>query len=155
VNLITASGEELIDEEIALRVQQAVGTSTFRASGSNVDELRKSYSDEAARLASALTDEKYAEISSSSKTHVDQMIADGSFQRHFRGKRLLKLIFGKVGLTNVSYEQFCYSLARHAATQADIRSELEALFNAIDEIVNEQLASLLVEDTEPLSVDVA
>lgn len=145
---ISECGTELQNEEIALRVQNEIGITVFRPTGKDIDELRKSYTGEANKLAAALTDERYNEITSSAKKIVEEMISDESFTRKFRGKRLLKLIFGKMGLTNISYEQFCYSVARHASKQPEIKSELEELFGAIDAIVNSQLKVLLEDGTE-------
>jgi len=48
----------------------------------------------------------------------------------------------------VSYEQFCYSIARHAAAQADVKKMLGDLFGALDAIVDEQLAVLYRQDDE-------
>ena len=143
---ISESGTELINEEIALRVQNQIGTTVFRPTGDDLNELRQSYTNEADKLAAALTDEKYLDITTSAQKIVEEMISDESFMRRFRGKRLLKFIFGKMRLTNVSYEQFCYSVARHASKQPEIKTELEELFGAIDVIVSGQLEVLLTNE---------
>jgi len=96
--LVATAGADLREEEIRLRVQAAIGTAVFRPTGSTVAELRQSYKDEADRLAASLTDQRYAEITQAATTVVDGLLADGSFRRRFRGKRLLRSVFNRLGL---------------------------------------------------------
>jgi len=88
-------GIQLRDDEIRLRVQQAIGAKVFRPSGSTVIELRQSYKDEADRLSFELTDERYKLIVDDATRSVDELLALDRLFRRFRGKRMLRLLFAK------------------------------------------------------------
>ncbi len=79
---------------------------------------------------------------------VDGQLADGSYLRRFRGKKLLRSVYAKLALADVGFERFSYLLAAQVRDDGDVASELDQVFERLDAQVDEQLKGLLVGDDE-------
>lgn len=141
--LFSEAGLRIRDDEIRMRVAQKLGTLRFRPKGLNPEEVMESYSDFVSSNGATFTEENIRIICSTVTAEVDGQLEDGSFLRRFRGKSLLRFVFGSLKVSNLSFERFSYLIAGRLRDDASIATELESVFNGLDGLVHDQLAQLL------------
>lgn len=138
-----AAPEAMRDEEVRVRIAAELGTQFFRANGTDVVSVRASFEEFIAALRAVQESDVVEDVCHRVASEVDAELADGSFLRRYRGKRLLRLIYAALPLVNVSYERFCYTLARRAREDAPTMDALNKTFDQLDEVVDGQLKALL------------
>lgn len=141
--LFVAAGTALREDEIRLRVASTLGTHFLRPDGITEEEVRAQM--EALRVAieEQLDAEKISAAVDAATKEVDGFLADGSYLRKFRGKKLLRKVYGDLNLVNVSYERFAYALAIAAKANPAVADEMSRVFDELDAAVQSQAAPLL------------
>jgi len=126
-----------------VRIAAELGTQFFRANGTDAVSVRASFDDFIAGLRGVQESDVVEDVCHRVVSAVDAELADGSFLRRYRGKRLLRSIYAALPLVNVSYERFCYTLARRAREDGPTMDALNKTFDQLDEVVDGQLKALL------------
>lgn len=132
------------EEEIRLRVSAALPTIVFRPAGTTVEEIRAKFDEELRKHGARLDPELLTKLIGAAEVEVDEILAKHTYSQRFKGKELLRSIFGEMQLANVSYEQFCYALARTCKSDKDVVALVSEVFGALDGLVDKQLASALL-----------
>jgi len=121
-------------KEIGLRVSRRLKAHTVRLSGSTVDEVKKSQSNEVEEIQKMLPDEKGLEsLMGEISEYVDKVISDNKTLDLFRGKVILKEFYRKANITskNIGYKQMCIDLARKISEADKIALKLDPIFDAL------------------------
>lgn len=154
LDLINGAGQDIRLEEISLRSASELGTKTFRPNGTDVKTIRESIDKFLEDFTTSYDTAKIDEVCTRIKAEVDSQLLDGSFIRRFRGKRLLRIVFGNLNLQNIGFERFCYLLATRVREEPEVASSLDTVFAELDAQVDGQLAQLLAgSDDEPVVGD--
>jgi hypothetical protein len=132
IGLLQEAGMSQSDDEIRLRVMDAIGARTVRIKGVSVDEVKDAIAQERRHL--ELSDDQITEVIRAATAVVDAALADGSYLKNFRGKSLLRGIYQRLSLADdgISYDRFCYALAGQCADRADIRALIDAVFDQLE-----------------------
>ena len=119
------------DDEVGIRVMEALGTKTIRLKGASLEEVQNSISSAVARV--QRTDEQINAALDEATKVVDDALADGSFAEVFRGKQLLRGIYQRAGLeaTQTAFEQFGYAIAQKLADAETLRATIDSVFEEI------------------------
>jgi energy-coupling factor transporter ATP-binding protein EcfA2 len=136
---LTDEAQSRRDDEVSLRVMEALGPKTVRLKGATLEAVRESIADASASI--DRTDEQINKALAEATTAVDTALEDGSFTNVFRGKPLLKGIYRRAGLESpgLSYEQFAYGIAQRLADAGTLTETIDQVFEALS-------SSLEVED---------
>jgi len=131
LRLLREVAEAERDEEIRLRVMEAIGARTIRIKALTVEEL--SLQLEEARKSLNIGLDQREKIVQDTTDYITTAMADGTFVRKFRGKKLLRGLYQRLGLPakQVAYTDFVYSLARVAAGTEQVEAELDAVFASL------------------------
>ncbi len=139
-NMIAAQARDLLlgaaqsqrELEIGLRVMDSIGARTIRIRGVSVAEIRQAINREVGGL--NLTDEQIEKMIADATAIVDQSLADGSYLKAFRGKDLLREVYGRLNLgeAQISFERFAYALARSCGSKAETKETLDGVFTEIE-----------------------
>lgn len=141
--IIANAGESLKDDEIRLRVTRQLSSITIRPIGTTIDEIRHAYESSIAEMNTFLESDTLQIALDAANDEVNKFLADGSYIRKFRGKRLLRKIYAGLDLRNISYERFCYALAVAGRSHPATMSEINAVFDALDAAARKQTEILL------------
>lgn len=127
------------EDEIRLRVMEALGPKTVRLKGATLEEVRESIA--AAVESVDRTDEQINTAVKQATEAVDGALADGSFVNVFRGKQLLRGIYKRAALESaqLSYEQFAYGIAQRLADAGTLAATIDEVFGTLS-------SSLALED---------
>lgn len=136
--VLLEAGSAQRDEEIRLRVMDAVGVRTVRIGGASVAAVRTAIEKQVGTL--RMSDADIEKVISDASEIVDRALQDGSYTRIFRGKELLRGVYGRLALgeAQISFERFAYALARACSSKAEVRELLESVFDRIEEQVHAQ-----------------
>jgi len=132
--LLVDTAREERDEEIRLRVMDAIGARTVRIKGLSLGEVKLAIDTEVAGF--LVDDARIEEIIGKATREVDEALSNGSFIRVFRGKELLRGVYRRVGLdqVGVSYERFAYALATACSGKPEVRAVLDEVFNKLEHV---------------------
>lgn len=144
--ILTTTAHQLRDDEVRLRVGYSLGVDIVRPSGTTADVVRESYKREIAKLSAKMSSNNIEDAVSAATSSVDRELADGSYVKKFRGKKLLRGAFNSLGLANFSYEQFCYTLAIRGKGLELISDPIHNVFSQLDAEVTRQMTPLLTRD---------
>ncbi len=134
------------EDEIRLRVMEALRPRTLRFGGSQAADVQASMNVAASQLADEATDlGKIQALVNEATRRVDQMIDSGSYRRGFRGKRLLHGLLGRLQLHNIPFNDFLYALADAAASSAGAQTEIRGAFRRIDSARAARLEKILAD----------
>ncbi len=138
----------LRDDEVRMRVSEAMRTRTIRIGGATVDQVTDALRWEAARLEAESQDETHiADIVAHAREVVDTALSDGSFRRKFRGRELIRGLLGELKLHNVSYNDFLYALADAGRDSATVAAEVETVFGLLEDARKGRLEAVAREET--------
>ena len=130
---IRDAAAEQREQEIALRVMEAIGATTIRIKGASLAEVKAAQTEQAGRLRKG--DAELEAIVTQATESVDRALQDGTFAGVFRGKELLRGLYKKIELDrrNISYERFTYSLASVCSKDEGIKGLLKQVFAGLEE----------------------
>lgn len=120
------------EEEIRIRVMEALGPRIIRIKGVSLEEVREALANEIRQL--ELDDGRVREVVENATREIDQALADGSYVEKFRGKDLLRGLYGRLGLSDrqVSLERFAYAVAKECAQVPLVQDLLRQVFAEIE-----------------------
>lgn len=121
------------NEEIAFRIMRKLKSHTARVFGITKEELKERLETEINEVKKLLPEDAHLDILISEvNSEVEKIISDGNTLKYFRGKNILKKIYGEfVQPKNISYSRFCYELAEVVAKKAAINELLNPIFDRI------------------------
>ena len=130
---IRDAAAEQREEEIELRVMEAIGATTIRIKGTSLAEVKAALTEQTGRLHKG--DAELEAIVTQATESVDRALQDRTFARVFRGKELLRSLYKKIELDrrNISYERFTYSLASVCSKDGEIQDLLNQVFAGLEE----------------------
>lgn len=128
------------NEEIAFRIMRKLKSHTARVSGITKEELKKKLETEINEVKKLLPEDEHLDILISEvNNEVEKIISDGNTLKYFRGKNIMKKIYGDfIQPKNISYSRFCYELAEVVAKKATINKLLNPIFDQIENINSEE-----------------
>lgn len=124
------------NEEIAFRIMRKLKSHTVRVSGITKEELKKRLETEIDEVKKLLPEDEHLDtLISEINNEVEEIISNGNTLKYFRGKNILKKIYGDfVQPKNISYSRFCYELAEVVAKKVAINELLNPIFDQIENI---------------------
>jgi hypothetical protein len=130
--LIEECAHERRNDEVRLRVSDALGARTVRLAGATEEDVATQIEQEAEAL--RRSGEEISAAVSQATAAVDGALNDGSYLSKFRGKQLLRCVYGRLRLgdRNISYKTFSYAVASVCSERGETRQTLDAVFSAID-----------------------
>lgn len=135
---VTALLDELTalqhSDEIGLRVSNILRAQTIRPRGDSVEAVLAGLDTQLAPFDRLRQEpETVHRAIEQAKNDVDQIIKSGGAIKFFRGKPILRAVYGRAFPTGrVSYSQFVHGLAVRAETEGNIQRTLETLFNDLE-----------------------
>lgn len=129
------------DAEVGLRVRSKLPVIVFRPSGSTAEEIAQSIEAKIEEARQSVEPSAIEELRKSAEAAVEEILSGDSYAARFKGKALLRGLYNGLGLTRISYEQFCYAVAQQAKDAPEVRQLIDAVFAELDSHVNEQLAA--------------
>lgn len=125
---LAESGASLREDEISLRVGEAIGFVPIRIRGASTEEVSRLLKEARSRL--DVDDATVTRTVEDATSRVDEALRDGAFVRTFRGKPMLAGVHQRLGLdgASVRLDTFAYALARECARRGSARTELERVF---------------------------
>ena len=136
--------DERREEEVRLRVGAALPLTVFRLSGTSAEQIQELYEEQKAKLEPALTTAALEKTIDNARREVDEILKTGTHLSRFKGKALLRALYQRLSLQQVSYEQFCYALAQECKSTTEVRDQVEEVFAALDGEVNSELKKTLL-----------
>ena len=132
---LTTIASGLKDEEISFRIMRKLKSHTTRISGTTKEELKSRLELEITEVKKLLpTDEQIEALISEANNEVEKIISDGNILKYFRGKIILKKLYGEfIQPKNISYPRFCYELAEIVAKKKTVSELLNPIFDQIEE----------------------
>lgn len=126
----------LKSEEIAFRIMRKLKSRTVRISGITKDELKNKLENEIDEIKKLLPEDNQIDTLILEVNHeVDKIISDGNVLKYFRGKIILKKVYGDfIQSKNISYSRFCYELAEIVAKKTTVSEILNPVFDQIENI---------------------
>ena len=120
------------DEEVRLRTQRHFKSATLRPSGSSPEEIKKYYTDFAAKYGTPPTEERIGEVIALALQDVDKILLEQKELLHFSGKEILKAFFANHEIeASVDYKTFCYEIAKIIADKGLIGNLMNPLFDSL------------------------
>jgi hypothetical protein len=116
--------EALYDDEIRLRIQQRLPSTTLRPSGRTFDELKEHIERSTKDYESKLEKLDPARVARDAQAEVDRIVQQEHQLERFRGKRLLRDFYNSLSISSVGlgWNAFVTELARVAASATRTRT---------------------------------
>jgi hypothetical protein len=143
--LLKTAARAMRDEEVRVRVGDALKARTYRFGGVDPADVQASIRAAAENLAAEAADmAQLQRITSACAIAVDRELARGTYRRQFRGKQLLHGVLGLLALHNVPFGDFLYALAEACARSDQAQSEISAVFQQLDDTRSARIAAVVL-----------